>query len=165
MYVLGPGSINTLIGVHPILVTIVHRAIEITEQDFGVFEGARTKERQRKLVAAGASKTLDSMHLLATDRLGAEAGQMSHAVDLVPYIDGRLRWEWGPCFKIATAMDAAATELGHADKMCWGGVWDRWMSDYGGSAEKMEAEVAAYGKRHPGPDFVDGPHYQIGRKG
>lgn len=164
-FVLGSKSLANLEGVHPVLVRIVKRTIEITEQDFGVYEGARTIERQRKLVASGASKTLNSMHIPGADRLNLGNGVVGHAVDLVPWIDGQFRWEWGPCFKIAYAFDQAATEQGVAGKACWGGVWDRWLSQYGGSAATMKAEVDAYAKRHPGPDFVDGPHYQLGRLG
>lgn len=165
-FVLGSKSLANLEGVHPVLVKIVKRAIEITEQDFGVYEGVRTIERQRKLVASGASKTLNSMHIPGPDRLSTKIGGIiGHAVDLVPWIDGQFRWEWGPCFKIACAVDRAATEQLVADSVCWGGVWDRWLSQYGDSAEAMKAEVDAYSRRHPGPDFVDGPHYQVGRLG
>jgi peptidoglycan L-alanyl-D-glutamate endopeptidase CwlK len=164
-FVLGSKSLAKLEGVHPIIVAVVKRAIEITTQDFGVYEGVRTLERQKKLVESGASKTLNSMHIPRNVTVNALPGPLGHAVDLVPWIDGEFRWEWGPCFAIATAVDLAATEQGVAQMFCWGGVWDRWLSQYGGNAANMQAEVAAYTKRHPGPDFVDGPHYQIGRLG
>jgi peptidoglycan L-alanyl-D-glutamate endopeptidase CwlK len=164
-YSLGTASKAKLVGVHPIIRGVVLRAIEISSQDFTVYEGVRTLERQRKLVAAGASKTLNSMHIPQKDRAGRSQDILGHAVDLVPWIDGEPRWEWGPCFAIAAAVDKAATEQGVAQLFCWGGVWDRWLSQYGGTPENMKAEVAAYAARHPGPDFVDGPHYQIGRLG
>jgi peptidoglycan LD-endopeptidase CwlK len=156
MFTLGQTSLTRLHGVHSSLVAVVQRAIQLTVQDFTVFEGLRTPERQRKLVAAGASKTMDSYHLPQHDGLG-------HAVDLVPWIDGQPRWEWKPIFNIALAVDQAATELGVADHIVWGGVWDRNLAQIGGSAAKMEAEVHAYGVRHPGPDFIDGPHFQFRR--
>lgn len=162
-YSLGATSKQNLVGVHPQLRQIVERAIAVSEQDFQVYEGCRTIERQKALVAKGASKTLNSMHIPQADRSGQSATILGHAVDLVPWIDGQLRWEWGPCFTIAVAMDTAATQLGYADRLCWGGVWDKFIDMYGGSPEKMKAEVAAYGVRHPGPDFVDGPHYQVFR--
>ena len=164
-YALGTQSKNNLIGVHPILRGVVQRAIEITAQDFGVFEGCRTLERQKKLVAAHASKMLDSMHIPQVDRATGTKTVLGHAVDLVPWIDGQFRWEWGPCFEIARAVDAAATEQGVAQHLCWGGVWDRWLNTYGGSAANMKAAVSDYTVRHKGPDFVDGPHYQISRLG
>jgi len=167
-FVLGAKSKANLVGVHPDLAQIVIRAIAITEQDFGVYEGVRTIERQRKLVASGASKTLDSMHIPARDRLKKRTGSFGHAVDLVPWIDGQYRWEWGPCFKIAVAVDQAATELGFQHEMNWGGIWDRWMSQYGGNAADMKREVDAYTDRRRKlgkTAFLDGPHYQIGRLG
>jgi peptidoglycan LD-endopeptidase CwlK len=58
-------------------------------------------------------------------------------------------------------MDEAATELGLAHKITWGGAWDRRLSDFGGERIAYEREVQEYRKRHPGPDFVDGPHFQM----
>lgn len=39
---------------HPRLVEVVERAIELTTQDFSVTDGLRTQERQKELVASGA---------------------------------------------------------------------------------------------------------------
>lgn len=149
---LGPGSLRELEGVHPDLVAVVRRAIEITAQDFGVHDGSRTIEEQRELVRKGASQTMDSNHLVQADGLG-------HAVDLVPYINGQLRWEWGPIYEIAEAMRRASADLGIS--LVWGGVWDRTLGTYGNGAEAMKAAVQAYEVRHPGRDFIDGPHYQL----
>lgn len=160
MYTLGQKSRKNLEGVHPSLVKIVHLAIELTSQDFTVYEGVRTLERQKKLVASGASKTLRSMHIPGPDRLGGP-DTWGHAVDLVPWIDGAPRWEWGPIYPIATAMQAAAKALGHGNHLCWGGVWDQWISAY----TDPRAAVTTYCARHPGPDFIDGPHFQLGRLG
>ena len=54
---LGPASKKELQGVHPDLVAVVQRAIEITVQDFSIHNGIRTLAEQKKLVAAGASQT------------------------------------------------------------------------------------------------------------
>ncbi len=148
-YILGPKSLQHLEGVHPDLVAVVHGAIKLTTQDFGVHEGLRSIETQKKYVDAGVSKTMDSKHLLQPDGLG-------HAVDLVPYIDGTLRWEWPPIYKVASAVQATAISLNV--KLRWGGVWDKVLNDLG---PKLEAEVHAYGERHPGPDFLDGPHFEL----
>lgn len=166
MFTFGAKSLGNLKGVHPALVAVVKRAIQISVQDFTVFEGLRTLERQKKLVAAGASKTLNSMHILSKDKLDSlSPTPHGHAVDLVPWIDGQARWEWGAIYPIAAAMRQAAIEEGVAGLLCWGGVWDRWMSDMLGSAAGLKMAVEAYTVRHPGPDFLDGPHFQIGRKG
>lgn len=103
-------SISRMRGVHPHLVAVVNRAIEITEVDFGVTEGLRTVERQKELVAAGASQTMKSRHLTG------------HAVDLVAYVVGiHVRWDWPLYVKIAEAMKAAAAEQNIP--IIWGGDW------------------------------------------
>lgn len=102
-------SLSRLEGVHPDLVSVVQRAIVITHVDFGVTEGVRTRERQLRLVASGASTTMNSRHLTG------------HAVDLVAYIDNQVSWDWPLYYKIADAMKAAAKELGVPIE--WGGDW------------------------------------------
>lgn len=155
MFKLGAKSLANLKGVHPLIVGVVKRAIEITEQDFSVHDGLRTVAEQRALFARKATKTMNSKHLPQGDSFG-------HAVDLVPFINGQLRWEWGPIYDIAVAVDQAATEQGVASRIRWGGIWDRHMGEFGaGTAVSMRDAVAAYVKRHPGPDFIDGPHFEL----
>lgn len=151
-FVLGTTSRGNLSQVHPGLVSVVQRAIQITTQDFTVFEGIRELARQQELFAGGASKTMNSLHLQQADGFG-------HAVDLVPWIAGTPRWEWAAIYSIAAAMHQAATELG--TDLVWGGVWDRRFSQYQGSIAALKQEVIDYTNRHPGPDFLDGPHYQL----
>ncbi|MES2835391.1 MAG: M15 family metallopeptidase [Pseudomonadota bacterium] len=140
-------------GVHPDLVAVVERAIALTAQDFCVHDGVRTLEQQKALVRAGASRTLNSRHLIRPDGFG-------HAVDLVPWIGGKPRWEWKPIYLIAVAVRRAAVEQGVA--LIWGGVWDRRLADLPETATGLEASVRAYTARHPGPDFIDGPHFELG---
>lgn len=106
MYKLSNKSLKKMEGVHPDLVAVVKRAIEITEQDFSVTEGLRSVERQKELVAAGKSTTMNSRHLTG------------HAVDLVPY---PVSWDWEFFYPIADAMKDAAQELGV--DLEWGGDW------------------------------------------
>lgn len=109
MFTLGPRSVLRLQGVHPDLVKVVHRAIELSTVDFTVLEGLRTLERQKTLVAAGASKTMNSRHLTG------------HAVDLGAWVDGQVRWDWPLYHQIAAAMKTAAKEL--TIPLEWGGGW------------------------------------------
>lgn len=102
-------SRGRLRGVHPDLVRVVERAIQITEVDFTVTEGLRNEKRQRELVAAGASKTMRSRHLTG------------HAVDLAAMVGGSVRWDWPLYHKLAAAMKTAAAELGVP--LEWGGDW------------------------------------------
>ena len=131
-YVLGKKSLDKLKGVHPNLVEVVKRAIELTSQDFMVLEGVRTPERQRELYAQGRTKpgpkvtwTLTSNHFKQKDGFG-------HAVDLVPF---PVDWEDLKKFDaVSKAMFAAAKELGI--KIRWGKDWDM----DGKSGEKGESD-------------------------
>ena len=105
-YTLGTRSSQRLSGVHPDLVAVVKRAIQITEQDFSVLEGIRNINRQRELFKAGKSTTMNSRHLTG------------HAVDLSPW---PISWEWEGFYPIAEAMKQAAEEL-EVD-IVWGGDW------------------------------------------
>jgi peptidoglycan LD-endopeptidase CwlK len=104
-------------------VRVVRHALTLTPVDFAVVEGLRTRERQAELLAKGATTTLNSRHLTG------------HAVDLAPVIDGEIRWDWPPFYKIADSMKAAAAALGVP--LVWGGDWRT---------------------------FKDGPHYELDRK-
>jgi len=106
MYQLGSKSRSKLQGVHPHLVMVVERAIEISEQDFTVLEGLRSKERQQELYNTGKSKTLNSRHLTG------------HAVDVAPW---PISWDWDKFYPIADAMKTAAKELDV--NIEWGGDW------------------------------------------
>ena len=115
-FVLSQRSLERLQGVHPDLVAVVKRAIEITPIDFAVIEGVRTTERQKQLLAAGASKKLKSRHIPSSNKSG-----MGEAVDLAPIIDGQFRWDWPLFHKLAPAVKDAAKEL-RVD-IQWGGDW------------------------------------------
>lgn len=111
MYVLSKKSLDRLTGVHPDLVRVVKRALEITTVDFAVLEGVRSKARQEQLVKAGASQTLNSRHITG------------HAVDLGAYVSGSVRWDWPLYHKIADAVKQASAELGVPIE--WGGDWQK----------------------------------------
>lgn len=160
---LGATSETNLLHVESGIVRCARRAIVITTQDFGVFEGIRMLARQRLLVAAKASRTLDSYHIPDADGIG-------HALDLVPYIDGRLQWQMPCCIEIAKAMHRASHELGVP--LTWGAVWDRLLGDL--DPRHLASEIQRYRERykalHPAvfvdgewhvPEpLIDGPHFQ-----
>lgn len=147
-FVLGKASLKELEGVKAELVAVVKLAIQLTTQDFTVFDGLRTLKEQQQHVKNGTSQTMKSKHL---DGL---------AVDLVPWVNGKAVWDWDKIYAIAFAMDEAATKLGFANKIRWGGAWDRVLSDFGGSPAAYKKECEAYAARHPGKDFLDGPHFE-----
>lgn len=144
---LGLTSKLRLRGVHPDLVAVVERAIQLSDIDFTVVEGLRTRERQAELVKSGASKTLNSRHITG------------HAVDLAPLVAGKVSWHWPLFLELAPAMIAAARDLGTPIE--WGGVWDRAATDL--DEHNLPQELRAYCARHAGPDFLDGPHWQLSR--
>jgi peptidoglycan LD-endopeptidase CwlK len=148
---LGAGSMKELNGVNGDLVRCVMLAITISPIDFCVYDGIRSVKEQQQHVKNGTSKTMQSKHLNGL------------AVDLVPWIGGKPVWDWKGCYQIAWAMDQAATQLGMADRITWGGAWDRRLSDFGGDLGSYEQEVTRYRSRHAGSDFLDGPHFEITR--
>mgnify|MGYP000865302642 CR=1 FL=1 len=109
MFNLSKRSLGRLEGVHPDLVKVVKRAIEITAIDFAVLEGLRTLETQKEYLKKGATTTLRSRHLTG------------HAVDLGAYIGGSIRWEWPLYDKLSEAVLTASKELDVAVE--WGGNW------------------------------------------
>jgi len=141
-------SLKNLEGVNPALVEVVHRAIIVTKVDFAVVEGLRSLERQRELVAKGASQTLKSKHI------------EGNAVDLMAFIGGRGSWELNLYDDIADAMKMAATTSGVS--LRWGAAWT--VKDIRKWKGTMEEAMNSYidqrrleGKR----PFIDAPHFEL----
>ena len=150
MYRLSAKSIENLNGVDSRLVAVVNRAIRTTAVDFMVFEGVRTKARQRRLLAKGRSWTMDSRHLTG------------HAVDLVAWVNGKLDFDtWEHYYAIADAVKQAAKEQDLL--LVWGGCWDTVLT-----TSKLDAEELSRGyvNRRVAKDLraaIDGPHFEISR--
>lgn len=111
-------SLKNLEGVHADLRAVVLRAAEFSPIAFAVTEGLRTYERQKKLVAQGASKTMNSRHLTG------------HAVDFVALIDPNgdgvfeLCWKWHLYQTLNGVMLQATRDIiGKSEKIEWGGNW------------------------------------------
>jgi peptidoglycan L-alanyl-D-glutamate endopeptidase CwlK len=105
-------------GVHPVLVALVGEAAGRSSVQFDDIEGVRTLERQKELVARGASRTMNSRHLTG------------HAVDLWPMKDGKRLPAgtkeaeaalWAALRIIAAAVKEVAKERGVMIE--WGGDW------------------------------------------
>ena len=144
---LGSKSLKELEGVHADLVAVVKRAIEITSQDFTVHDGKRTPEEQQQLVNSGASQTLNSRHI------------SGHAVDLVPFINGKPRWEWTPIYRIADAVRLAAKEL--SIPLRWGGAWDIAFTDTEDAPHDLAVDYTNRRRAMGKSAFLDGPHYEL----
>ena len=116
----GQKSLQKLNCVHPDLIAVMQLAISRSDVDFSIIEGLRTVAQQKKYVASGASKTMKSRHLTG------------HAVDIAPYVGGKIRWDWPLYYKLAPIIKQAAKELNIPIE--WGGDWK---------------------------SFKDGPHWQL----
>jgi len=104
-------SLKNLKGVHPDLRRVIDRALQDSPLDFIVIEGLRSEQRQRELVASGASQTMNSRHLTG------------HAVDLLPIGPDGAEFAWPLYNKLGPAVEAAAKAEGVP--ITWGGRWKR----------------------------------------
>lgn len=102
-------SLDRMLSLHPDIVQVMKLAISRSPVDFTVLEGLRTVERQKHLVATGASKTMNSRHLTG------------HAIDIAPLDNGVVSWDWPLYHKLAPVIKEAAEELGV--DLEWGGDW------------------------------------------
>ncbi len=163
-YTLGSKSRAQLALVHPKLQTVVGRAIMLTSQDFAVHDGGRTAAEQNALYQQGRTKP----GKIVTDKDGYKnksnhqifGDGFGHSVDLVPYVPGRgLVWDetWAMFYPIAVAMAQASKDL--ATPIRWGGNWYEQLLP--GTVADMKASVERYKAKHPGPDFIDGPHFEL----
>ena len=133
-YKLSERSLNSLKGVNPSLVKVVERAIELTEQDFLVLEGVRSKEQcyinygkgrtVSQCSAKGVPIKYAQPNLSKVTWLNnplASKHVTGNAVDLVPS-----PVDWNTISKFTTiskAMKQAAKELGV--DLEWGGDWTK----------------------------------------
>jgi peptidoglycan L-alanyl-D-glutamate endopeptidase CwlK len=141
-------SLKNLEGVDSRLIEVVQYAIEVTKVDFGVIEGLRTQDRQRQLVASGASQTMNSKHITG------------HAVDLMAYLGKRASWELNLYDDIADAMKLGALEVGVSIR--WGGAWNvpdirEWNGTMQDAMDFYVDERRSQKRRV----FIDGPHFEI----
>ena len=133
-YKLSERSLKSLEGVNPNLVKVVERAIELTEQDFLVLEGVRSKEQCYINYGKGRTAAQCSAKGVPTNYAQPSLSKVTwlnnplaskhvtgNAVDLVPSpID------WNTISKFTTiskAMKQAAKELGV--DLEWGGDWTK----------------------------------------
>ena len=133
-YKLSERSLNSLKGVNPNLVKVVERAIELTEQDFLVLEGVRSREQcyinygkgrtAAQCSAKGVPTKYAQPNLPKVTWLNSPLASKhvtGNAVDLIPY-----PVDWNTISKFITiskAMKQAAKELGV--DLEWGGDWTK----------------------------------------
>lgn len=148
VFKLSKRSLKNLEGVRPELVAAVRRAIDITDVDFGVTCGLRTREEQEILVKKGLSHTMQSRHLTGD------------AVDLVAYLQGRVTWEMPAYYEVAEAMVEAAEDVGIV--LRWGGAWHiPDMTIYTGTPKDAHMDYIRKRVEAGREPFIDGPHFEI----
>ncbi len=148
MYKLSNRSLDRLSGVDDRLVEVVKAAIQETEVDFGVIQGLRTLEEQKKLFESGASQTMKSKHL---DGL---------AVDLMAYVGGRGSWELNVYDEIADAMKWAADDVGVPIR--WGAAWHiADIREWDGTMEDAMNDYIDTRRAEGRRPFIDAPHFEI----
>ncbi len=125
-------SLKSLEGVDPRLVKIVKRAIELTEQDFIVIEGLRTREQMMINYGKGRTASQLAVHGIPASYAKPKEAKVTwlnnpfasnhakgKAVDIVP---APVTWDDLNKFKLINeAMQKAAQELGVS--LDWGGLW------------------------------------------
>lgn len=126
MPVFGKTSLLNLKGVHPNLVKVITEAIKDAPIDFTVISGVRTTPEQKALYAQGrtakGSIVTNADGVKNKSNHQAKSDNYGHAVDLCPYVNGKLDWNTENNFKtLSNHILATAKRLGI--KVSWGGTW------------------------------------------
>ena len=141
-------SESRLEGVDPNLIQVVKKAIELTRVDFGVIEGVRTLETQKKYVEAGKSQTLKSKHLVG------------RAVDLVAFVGPTISWELNLYDDVADSIKKAALEYDVAVK--WGAAWSVGdIREFDGTMAEAMNEYIDLRRSQGRRPFIDAPHFEL----
>jgi peptidoglycan L-alanyl-D-glutamate endopeptidase CwlK len=121
-------SLKRMEKLEPTLQEILHKALEISEQDFSVISGYRTAEEQNELYKKGLSEA-DGYKIKSSHQTGL-------AVDIAPYIKGKgICWNINKCplawLHVVRAMKRASWLLrdkliknGFESQIFWGGAWN-----------------------------------------
>ena len=133
-YTLSKRSLGSLEGVDPRLVSIAKRAIKITQQDFVIIEGLRTREQMKINYGKGRTVAELAKHGIEAKYAKPKEAKVTwlnnpfasnhasgKAIDVVPY-----PVDWNDIGKFRTIYEAfqkAADELGV--KIKWGGHFQK----------------------------------------
>jgi peptidoglycan L-alanyl-D-glutamate endopeptidase CwlK len=103
-------SLDKLGTVHQDLQMLFKEAIRHSPHDFSITEGKRSLERQKELVAAKKSRTMNSRHL------------SGKAVDIAVFIENNVSWNFSLYQDVANHIKAMSILLGVS--IVWGGDWE-----------------------------------------
>lgn len=120
----GKRSLQSLEGVHPNLVRLMKEAIKDSPIDFTITDGVRTTKEQQDLYAKGRTApgsivtTRDG--IIRKSEHQPKVDGFGHAVDLYPYVNGKIDFNAVNELKtIGAHIKATALRLGI--KIVWGG--------------------------------------------
>lgn len=124
MYKFSINSKRELNTCHKDIRTVFNKAITLSDIDFGISEGHRSKERQQELYAQGRTKPgrivtyVDGIKIMSKHNY-----YPSMAVDIFAWVDNRVSYEVKDLAYIAGVILSVAKEM--RVNMRWGGNWDR----------------------------------------
>lgn len=140
-YKFGETSLERLATCHPDIQLIMKTAISVSPVDFGIAEGHRSVERQKKLFDEGKSK-IDGI-----TQQGKHNKKPSEAGDIYAWVNGAASWDRDHLNLIAGVIIACAyfllMEKLISHSIRWGGNWD-------GDGEIISDQ-----------NFIDLPHFEI----
>lgn len=145
MFTFSARSRRAMAGINGDLEVWLYRLIEVTPVDFVVIEGLRSLARQRELVASGASRTMNSRHLVGK------------AADIAPWLGG-LRWDAGLYYEIVAAGQQICRDTGIPIR--WGGCWMRIDLNREPPATLVERYVISCRNQGRKP-FIDSAHFEL----
>ncbi len=98
---------------------VFYEALAMGLIDITAIESRRAKARQNRLFAIGKSEKQwpYSRHNIHNP------GDLAHAVDAAPYVNGKASDNWYHCIYLAGVIQACGQKLGIPIR--WGGNWDR----------------------------------------
>lgn len=120
-------SFDRLKTCHPYIQKVMLKAIELSDIDFGIAQGARTIEQQRQYFKDGKSKINPDAYTSIqlphkAKHIVNEVFPLSGAVDVYAWVNGQASWETKDLTYIAGVIKAV--DGMNEDKLRWGGNWD-----------------------------------------
>lgn len=146
-------SLTNMEDVYPPLVFLASQALQLSRVDFACVTGALSDEQQEWLVQRGVSRTRYSPHQ-------RNDSGYSMAVELVPFINGRLNYNRQSIYQIVAAMYDASVRSLCPEKIRWHGALDMRLDDFGDSPEEFTANINLIVERHTDADSLDATRFE-----
>lgn len=148
-FILSARSLERLDGVHPDLVRVAKRAIEMTTVDFAITEGLRSPERQLELF----NRKLSQISKGGTHVQG-------RAVDTMAYENGQGSWDINLYDNVADGFRLAAIDCDVGVR--WGGAWHiKDIRTWDKTMQDAFNDYVAHCARHGMKPFIDAVHFEL----